>query len=102
RTLDQTRYWQNSRALFTRALEVNPESFSANQNMGVLSGYEAQFAEADAETRTEMHDAVGAQADQEIAHARLAEAERYLAKVLQLKPKNPFALHTRAALRARF
>src|SRR5439155_9710436 len=102
RTLDQTRYWKDSRCLFAHAIEVNPRSFSASQNLAVLDGYDAEMLEAKSQVLRDGHEALAAQRADVEAHARLAESEHLLANVLTIKPGDPFALHTRAALHAQF
>ncbi len=102
RTLDQTRYWKDSRALFAHAIEVNPNSFCASQNLAVLNGYDAEMLEAKAQVLHDGgNDAAATIADAD-ARAKLAESERLLAKVLAIKPGDASALHTRAALHAQF
>jgi hypothetical protein len=101
RTLDQTRYWKDSRVLFAHAIEVNPLSFSANQNLAVIAGYDAELLAAHASLLAD-HDADAADECRAQANEKLRESERYLAKVLELQPGFASALHTRAALRARF
>jgi tetratricopeptide (TPR) repeat protein len=101
RTLNQTRYWKNSRTLFAHAIEVNPLSFSANQNLAVIAGYDAELLSSQASMLAD-HDANAADECRAAANEKLRDSERYLAKVLELQPGFPSALHTRAALRARF
>jgi tetratricopeptide (TPR) repeat protein len=102
RTMDQTRCWNDSRALFTHAIAVNPRSDVAFQNLGVLAGFDAETAEAKAELYMEQHDLVHAHEERAEAMTKLAESDALLARVLELKPGDASALHSRAALHARF
>ncbi len=46
RSLDQTRYWKDSWSLFAHTVAVNPSSYSAYQNLAVLSCYDAELSAA--------------------------------------------------------
>jgi len=102
RSMDQTRHWMDSRALFAHALEINPHSQLACQNMGVIAGYAAENAQSRAEIYVEEKNLPDAQREHAEAIARLSESEAMLARALAIEPGSPFALHTRAALHARF
>jgi tetratricopeptide (TPR) repeat protein len=47
----QLSYWQDSRALFTRAIEVNPQSFAGYHNRGAVENHEDEYQAAEADFR---------------------------------------------------
>ena len=102
RSMDQTRYWHDSRALFAHTIEVNPRSQDAQQNLAVIIGFDAETAEAKSELYAQQKDPENAKAQHEEALAKLAESEFHLEKALEIQPGCAYALHTRAALRACF
>jgi tetratricopeptide (TPR) repeat protein len=95
-------HWRNARALFGRALELDPRNVFARQNLAVALLYEGDLAEARRhldrvlELRPDYPFALRAAAEAASRQGDPAAAARYLERLLRVAPDDPVSA-TRAA-----
>lgn len=98
----QTTYWQDGETLFRHALEVNPRSGTACNNLASLAYGQGQALARAAGLAADRHQMRLAAEQHARAEARFREAYEMSARALELNPKNLAAWHSLAMLQLHF